>query len=119
MTTKKRRISDFNPFFSFEFGRDVEGAIIDLDGAAVDVSYSEFEDCLENLTIESPVNKIKQPQDSHHLYCLIEREFIQSGEKIYKVGKSVHLSQRMSSYPKGSYVISAFKVNDCHTLEKV
>lgn len=61
----------------------------------------------------------QESQESHHLYCLIEREFLKSGEKIYKVGKSVHLSQRMNSYPKGSTIISIFKVNDCHITEKI
>ena len=133
--TKKRRISDFNQFFMFEFDRDVTNAVIDLDGAPVDTTYSEFEDCIEDLKIEDTcqakppfepeIGSIQQPSspskanESHHLYCLIEREFINSGENVYKVGKSLHLTQRMSAYPKGSSVISVFKVNNCHTLEKV
>ena len=119
MSSKKRRISNFNPFFSFEFDRVVTNAVIDIDGVEVDTKYScdEFQDCFEHLKIESPPQNT--PKESHHLYCLIEREFIQSGENLYKVGKSLHLSQRMSAYPKGSYIISVFKVNDCHVLEKV
>ena len=123
--TKKRRISDCNQFFMFEFDRDVTNAVIDLDGTPVDTTYSEFEDCIEDLKIEdtaiqppSSPSKAKV-NESHHLYCLIEREFINSGENVYKVGKSLHLTQRMSAYPKGSYVVSVFKVNNCHTLEKV
>lgn len=119
--TKKRRISDFNPFFMFEFGRDVTNATVDLDGVEVDTKYSEFEDCIEDLKIVESTTLLPKVQvhESHHLYCLIEREFINSGENVFKVGKSLHLTQRMSAYPKGSCVISVFKVNDCHMLEKV
>jgi hypothetical protein len=116
--TKKRRISDFNPFFMFEFDREVTNAVVDLQGTPTDTKYSEFEDCIEELKIDDTVPQTKT-NESHHLYCLIEREFINSGQNVYKVGKSLHLSQRMSAYPKGSSVISVFKVNNCHTLEKV
>lgn len=116
---KKRRISDFNPFFMFEFDRDVTNANVDLDGCPVDTKYKEvFEDCIEEL-IELKIDVNVKVPEIHHLYCLIEREFINSGENVYKVGKSLHLTQRMSAYPKGSYVISVFKVNNCHALEKV
>jgi len=116
--TKKRRISDYNPFFMFEFDRDVTNAVVDLQGTPIDTKYSEFEDCVEDLKIDDTVPQTKT-NESHHLYCLIEREFINSGQNVYKVGKSLHLNQRMSAYPKGSSVISVFKVNNCHTLEKV
>ena len=138
--TKKRRISDFNPFFMFEFDRNVTTALVDLDGTPVDTQFSEFSDCIEDLKIEDLKIEDHHPsgeqvtavveeenittlqakvKESHHLYCLIEREFINSGQNVYKVGKSLHLTQRMSAYPKGSSVISVFKVSNCHALEKV
>jgi len=117
--TKKRRISEFNQFFMFEFDRDVTNAVVDLQGTPIDTKYSEFEDCIDDLKIEDTTTPQAKVNESHHLYCLIEREFINSGQSVYKVGKSLHLTQRMSAYPKGSYVVSVFKVNNCHTLEKV
>ena len=133
---KKRKLSNFNPFFSFEFDRDVTDALINLKGTPIDIEYKDniliptflpenedtFEDCYSTMvdTLSLKETKIVPPLiESHHLYILIEREFIHSHEQLFKVGKSVHLSQRMSSYPKGSYIISIFKVNDCHKTEKI
>lgn len=56
--------------------------------------------------------------NEHYIYCLIEREFIKTGETIYKVGKSNHIFKRMNSYPKGSRVLAVFRVNNCHKVEK-
>jgi hypothetical protein len=52
------------------------------------------------------------------LYMLREREFLKTGEKIYKVGKTTQdLYKRISKYPKNSELILAIKFDDCHTAE--
>lgn len=112
---KRRKYEmDMNPFWAFEFDRDSVDKIDD-DNILAKVFDSVT---LQPSSPSSPITPILQ-EESHHLYCLMEREFIKSGEKIYKIGKSVHLSQRMKSYPKGSQIISIFKVNDCHITEKL
>ena len=111
---RKKYETDMNPFWAFEFDRDNI-----QDSKDDDTTIAKI---LDSVTLQSPqlsYGILKETQESHHLYCLIEREFLKSGEKIYKVGKSVHLSQRMNSYPKGSLIISIFKVNDCHITEKL
>ena len=114
---RKKYETDMNPFWAFEFDRDKIA-----DSKDDDTTLAEI---LDSVTLKPPelsynvLKESQESQESHHLYCLIEREFIKSGEKIYKVGKSVHLSQRMNSYPKGSVIISIFKVNDCHMTEKL
>lgn len=65
-----------------------------------------------------PLDLSLSENNEHYIYCLIEREFIKTGETIYKVGKSNHIFKRMTSYPKGSRVLSIFRVNNCHQVEK-
>ena len=38
------------------------------------------------------------------IYMLKEREFVNSGINIYKIGKTLDLEKRMSKYPKGSHL---------------
>jgi hypothetical protein len=60
----------------------------------------------------------------HYIYLLIEREFIKSGESIYKIGRSKRshkkttlLTQRICEYPKGSKCILCRIVNNCYWAE--
>lgn len=54
-----------------------------------------------------------------YIYLLQEREFIKTGEKIYKIGKSTQTNcRRLSSYPKDSKLIYCSEVQDCHKSEK-
>ena len=41
---------------------------------------------------------------SGHIYIIREREFLKTGEKIYKIGKSTCVKRRMMAYPKGSRI---------------
>lgn len=59
--------------------------------------------------------------DTNNNYCYLiqEREFIKTGEPIYKIGKtSQGYSKRVSQYPKNSVVVAITKVNDCNISEK-
>lgn len=50
---------------------------------------------------------------------LREREFIKTGEQIYKVGKTTKdLFKRFSQYPKQSELLMGNRVNDCHKSEE-
>jgi len=50
---------------------------------------------------------------------LQEREFIKTGEPIYKLGKTTKtIQERLQGYPKGSRLILCIEVEDCHEKEK-
>jgi hypothetical protein len=40
-----------------------------------------------------------------YVYVLIEREFINSGENVFKIGKTTDILSRMKGYPKGSKLV--------------
>jgi hypothetical protein len=60
----------------------------------------------------------QQKSDLQFVYILQEREFINSGEPVYKIGKTINPKNRMSSYPKASNVLGIYLCGDCHTTEK-
>lgn len=56
----------------------------------------------------------------HYIYLLQEREFVNAGENIYKVGKTKQENlHRFYQYPKGSELILQRQCNDCDMLEKL
>ncbi len=56
---------------------------------------------------------------SNYIYLLREREFIKTGEHVYKIGKTTQNGLgRFKNYPKGSELILHIKCADCHTSEK-
>lgn len=58
-------------------------------------------------------------ENTHYVYLLQEREFINSGEKIYKVGKKEQKNnKRFNSYPKNSILLYQTICDNCHELEK-
>lgn len=53
------------------------------------------------------------------IYLIHEREFINSKQNIYKIGKTKRpIQQRVSSYPKGSELLFCMYTNNCDLLEK-
>jgi hypothetical protein len=55
-----------------------------------------------------------------YIYLLQEREFINSNEKVYKVGKTRQLNfERFKQYPKGSVVLLYSECCDCDRSEKL
>jgi hypothetical protein len=55
-----------------------------------------------------------------YIYILQEREFIKTGEPIYKIGKTRQVSLgRFSQYPNGSVLYFQLIVPDCDKLEKM
>ena len=58
-------------------------------------------------------------KDSHYIYLIQEREFIKTGENIYKIGKTTQQRTcRFREYPKGSVLMLHIQVKECHELEK-
>ena len=54
-----------------------------------------------------------------YTYIIQEREFVNSKEPVYKIGKTKQQNQkRFSSYPKGSILIQQFYCYDCDNIEK-
>lgn len=71
----------------------------------------------KNVNIYTNITNV--PKDRHYIYLLIEREFINSGEHIYKIGKTTQDPiKRFNQYPKGSKLILIVHVSDCHENEK-
>jgi len=63
-----------------------------------------------NSTVDNKVNGI--------IYLLLEREFIKTGENVYKVGKTSNINKRMSKYPKGSFLYFSVVSDDIDRDEK-
>ena len=62
----------------------------------------------------------KEEEIIQYIYLLKEREFIKTGEPIYKAGKSKQLNLgRFSQYPKGSTLYFQLIVPDCDKLERI
>lgn len=55
----------------------------------------------------------------HYIYLIQEREFVNTGEEIYKIGKTTQESlNRYLQYPRGSKLLLHISCNDCHMMEK-
>ena len=56
--------------------------------------------------------------DYHFIYLIKEKQDIDSGASIYKIGKSTQENtRRVKSYPSGSYLILQVACIDCHIME--
>ena len=55
----------------------------------------------------------------NYIYLLQEREFINSKQNIYKIGKTTQPNlKRMNQYSKGSRLLLQSICSDCHIIEK-
>lgn len=57
----------------------------------------------------TPVEDVRIPG---HIYALIEREFIRSGENVVKVGRAISALRRIPQYPKGSRLLFCMYCDD-------
>lgn len=53
-----------------------------------------------------------------NLYLIWEREFLKSGEKVFKIGRTDNIRRRLSQYPKGSRLLFSIYTPDCLTAER-
>jgi hypothetical protein len=52
------------------------------------------------------------------IYLIHVREFLHKNECVYKIGRTDHLLQRITQYPKGSKLLFCMNVNDCQLAER-
>lgn len=52
------------------------------------------------------------------IYLIHVREFLHKNECVYKIGRTDHLLQRMTQYPKGSKLLFCMNVNDNRLAER-
>ena len=58
--------------------------------------------------------------DNSSIYLIIEREFVNSGKNIYKIGRTNQpFPRRYSQYPNDSHMILHMACNNCVKLEKI
>jgi hypothetical protein len=53
-----------------------------------------------------------------YVYLLHSKVHINSGETVYKIGKTRNFPGRFQQYPKGSVVLGVWFCEDCHRTEK-
>lgn len=53
-----------------------------------------------------------------YIYILREREFITTGQNVYKIGMTKNVAQRMSKYPKDSELIYNHKIDNVQCVER-
>lgn len=58
--------------------------------------------------------------DDNYIYLLIEREFIKTGESIYKIGQTAQNPplKRFQTYPKNSHLILLINVKNGSNIEQ-
>jgi hypothetical protein len=62
--------------------------------------------------------KYKREDKDEFVYLLKTREFINTGQEIYKIGKTVSPTNRMGNYPKGSKVKMMHLCDNCDKTER-
>jgi hypothetical protein len=55
---------------------------------------------------------------NQHVYLIQEREFVKTGEPIYRLGGTVRIKQKCREFPTDSKIITILRVNDCVRAEK-
>lgn len=55
---------------------------------------------------------------SEGIYLIHTREFVNSKEPIYKIGRSININTRILQYPKGSNVLCSIKCENSNLCEK-
>jgi hypothetical protein len=73
---------------------------------------------------EKEIIKLIKPVPFHKetkqnfIYLLQEREFIKTGECVYKIGKTINPKARLTDYSKGTMVCCLLLCENCDELEK-
>jgi hypothetical protein len=60
---------------------------------------------------------VKHKSDGH-IYVIKEREFIKTGENIFKIGRSKNIVNRMPGYPKNSLIYTILYTDNINEVEK-
>ncbi len=76
--------------------------------------------CKRSMDMDMPNEKINNQTaiKCEYVYLLQEREFINSGESVYKIGRTKQLNdKRFKQYPKNSMLLLQTICNNCVTCE--
>jgi hypothetical protein len=69
--------------------------------------------------VSKNIQKTSTIHDSEYVYFIHEREFLQSKNPVYKLGKTTQWNcRRLQDYPKDSALILVWRVPDCHEAER-
>jgi hypothetical protein len=69
----------------------------------------------EELKITS---QVQQQEEQECIYLLQEREFVKSGENVFKIGRTINFKSRMCDYPRGSKIVKVTNIFDATKAEK-
>jgi hypothetical protein len=61
----------------------------------------------------SPIYQLPYDKKPGFIYLIQEREFINTKENIYKIGKTINIKHRMPAYPKQSLLYFCFYCTTC------
>jgi hypothetical protein len=68
---------------------------------------------------QEQINDFKKlVKSDQFVYLLQEREFVRSGENIFKIGKTTRPSERIKGYPNGSILFLNLPCENCDVMEK-
>jgi hypothetical protein len=73
---------------------------------------------LKAKSLKELLMKAKREDKDEFIYLLKTREFVNSGQDIYKIGKTVNPTNRMGNYGKGAKVKMMHWCNDCDKSER-
>lgn len=54
----------------------------------------------------------------NYIYLLYSKVHMNSGERVYKIGKTRNFPARFNNYPKGSRVLGVWNCDDCDAAER-
>lgn len=105
-----------------KYGSEVEGAcnIKQLVIDSIKLIKNDSEDEKINTRFNPVSMGINTPNNisNSYVYILMEREFIKTSEKIYKIGKTrQEPNKRMAAYPKNSKLYIMIHVDNCDIME--
>jgi hypothetical protein len=76
-------------------------------------------DVSKKIKVEDGTKIIDMTMTVNYVYLIKEREFIKTGEDVYKLGRSKKENhKRFNQYPKGSILLFQIICNDCVDMEK-
>lgn len=73
---------------------------------------------LEDILDKGEKETAKKQKKNGYVYLLQEREFVNSGEQVFKLGKTTKPNSRINNYTKGSILFSNLHYDNCYYAEK-
>jgi hypothetical protein len=96
--------------------------ILDYEKIEKEKIMKELIEVKKQLVIEQiknkPIIQKKKSDTKGFIYIIHEREFVNSGNNIYKIGKTKSIKNRMSGYSKNSDILDITSVENCLEAER-